>query len=869
MSELSLNQELDALDKFDTINTSYATLPEYITNNIANSITLRPYQEKAIKRFLFYLNNNPRKPLPIHLLYHMATGSGKTIIMASLILELYDKGHRNFLFFVNSSNIINKTKENFLNSLSSKYLFNDKVKFGEREVKIKEVESFDAVNENDINIHFTTIQGLHSRMTTPKENSITIEDFEDKKIVLISDEAHHINAETKKKLGTEELQEKVSWENTVRQIFNQSTDNLLLEFTATVDLEHKEIKKKYHDKIIFEYFLKQFRKDGYSKEVNVIQVDSEPIKRAFGAVLLSQYRLKIASDNGLRIKPVILLKSKYIKDSQAFREEFHAFIEGLEAKHLADAKAYLSIKPYTTIFKYFEENDISFENLINELKGDFSKEKTLDINDTKELEANQIKVNSLEDINNEIRVVFAVDKLNEGWDVLNLFDIVRLYDTRDAKAGKPGKTTMSEAQLIGRGARYFPFKINPEDELHKRKYDSDIENEIKILEELHYHSLYMPRYVQELEVALRQTGILEDERIEKAMKVKDSFKKTDFWKNGIIFTNKQRKVDRAAILSFDDLKINKNFKYALRTGSVSNTGLYSERIEESKKGKVINKSISLKEFDKNIIRFALDSLEFYKFQNIQRSFPSLDSVSYFIDREQFISGVTVEVTGNLEEVEDLSSHQKLEITLYVLSEIEQAIKSKSYDFEGTKEFKPLQLSSVLVDKMLKFSKDSSDDKETGKGMQESRELHFNRIELSNIDWFVYNDCFGSSEEKFFIKYVVDNEAEIRKIYEEFFLIRNEKLFKIYSFEGGQAFEPDFVLFLKKRNSNKELVYQVFVEPKGSHIADNDRWKENFLRQVEFEQLFQGKDYRIFGLPFFNEEKKSDFKEACSQLLGMK
>jgi len=60
-------------------------------------------------------------------------------------------------------------------------------------------------------------------------------------------------------------------------------------------------------------------------------------------------------------------------------------------------------------------------------------------------------LNALEDRNNEIRVIFAVDKLNEGWDVLNLFDIVRLYDTRDGKDNKVGKTTMAEAQLIGRG----------------------------------------------------------------------------------------------------------------------------------------------------------------------------------------------------------------------------------------------------------------------------------------------------------------------------------------------------------------------------------------------------------------------------------
>ena len=53
--------------------------------------------------------------MPLHLLFNMATGSGKTLIMAGLILYLYEKGYRNFLFFVNSTNIIEKTKDNFLN----------------------------------------------------------------------------------------------------------------------------------------------------------------------------------------------------------------------------------------------------------------------------------------------------------------------------------------------------------------------------------------------------------------------------------------------------------------------------------------------------------------------------------------------------------------------------------------------------------------------------------------------------------------------------------------------------------------------------------------------------------------------------------
>jgi type III restriction enzyme len=49
----------------------------------------------------------------------MATGSGKTVMMAGLILYLYERGYRKFLFFVNRGQIVEKTKDNFINQLLS------------------------------------------------------------------------------------------------------------------------------------------------------------------------------------------------------------------------------------------------------------------------------------------------------------------------------------------------------------------------------------------------------------------------------------------------------------------------------------------------------------------------------------------------------------------------------------------------------------------------------------------------------------------------------------------------------------------------------------------------------------------------------
>lgn len=166
-----------------------------------------------------------------------------------------------------SSQIIEKTKDNFLNPDSSKYLFASQVRIDDALVDIRAVDNFDEAVEGAINIHFTTILGLHSRLLNPRENAVTYEDFEARQIVLISDEAHHLNAETKAKLGKEEEEEKVSWESTVARIWGANPDNLLLEFTATVDLSHPAIRAKYHDKILHDYALRQFRENGYSKDI--------------------------------------------------------------------------------------------------------------------------------------------------------------------------------------------------------------------------------------------------------------------------------------------------------------------------------------------------------------------------------------------------------------------------------------------------------------------------------------------------------------------------------------------------------------------------------------------------------------------------
>jgi type III restriction enzyme len=847
-------------------------LPESITGNLNPQFPMRPYQERAFKFFLNYWQEAfDGKPRQNHqLLFHMATGSGKTLMMAGLISYLYEKGYRNFLFFVNNSNIIEKTRDNFLNATSKKYLFSETISFGAKRVAIKEVDNFQGANNDDINIVFSTIQGLHMALNLPRENSLTYDDFEDQKIVLISDEAHHINADTKrgKEVDQEELFESVSWEGTVERIFRANPSNVLLEFTATVDFSDENLNAKYQPKLIFDYPLKDFRKDGYSKEVKVLQADLSPIDRALQAVLLSQYRRKIFEKNRQHIKPVILFKSKTIKDSQAFLEEFKEAVKRLKAESLEAIKSRSSESVVLKFFDYLAANRISLENLIAELKEDFSEEKLISVNSKEDSVVKQLAVNSLE--TNEYRAVFAVDKLNEGWDVLNLFDIVRLYDTRDSKGGKIGKTTMSEAQLIGRGARYCPFQLTGDQPLFGRKYDSDLDNELRICEELFYHSAYNPKYIQELNTALQEIGLKPKETRERKIHLKKSFKDTALYKAGHIFLNARDKYNREDIDGLDSSIINQTHKVSLRTG-YTKSFIAFESLDRDNGADKSSMDYALKDFGAAIVRKAIQRIGFYEFSNLKVHLPKLTSVHEFITAEKYLGRIRVEVSGLPEQIKNLSPDEKLDATIQVLTVISEVIASDKIEYKGSKRFSPSMVRDVFIDKTLNFMVDDGGDKEFGRSMNDPAETAYH-LDLSTRAWFAFDDCFGTSEEKLLIQYVDKRYAELSKLYSEAYLIRNEKHFKLYAFEDGRALEPDFLLYLIGKERKDTMHYQVFIEPKGGHLLKADEWKEKFLMGIkdnfQIEQLFSGKKHVVWGLPFYNStERMPEFEEAFNSFVS--
>ena len=422
---------------------------------------------------------------------------------------------------------------------------------------MKQAENFEGVNENDINICFTTIQQLHTDMTADKENALTLESFADKKIVLLSDEAHHMNASTQ---SQQELF--ASWENTVEQIFESNEGNLLLEFTATHDYEHPDMVEKYRNKVVYRYDLINFRNDRFSKDIEIVRSDFDQQDRILQALILNHYKQQVAAKYKIQLKPVILLKAeKTIAQSQENEENFYKLIDELTSSQI-DRIRESEVEIVQQAFRFLDERCVSSEQIVQRLKSDFRQRYCLSVNNEAEKETNQILVNTLEDKDNPIRAIFAVQKLNEGWDVLNLFDIVRCYETRDTRFSRPGRTTISEAQLIGRGARYFPFSLpanngetdqSESDEKFRRKFDGDLDHELRVLEELHYHSVNDRRYISEIRTALIEEGIIDETVVTRELKLKDSFKGTDLYKDGVVWLNERTPKDYQNVTSFADL----------------------------------------------------------------------------------------------------------------------------------------------------------------------------------------------------------------------------------------------------------------------------------------------------------------------------
>lgn len=831
-------------------------VPEYVKANLKEE--LRHYQEEAFRRFQFMQDDTllagisnagfQRKQL----LFNMATGSGKTMVMASLMLYLFKEfQYQNFIFLVNTDAIIKKTRENMLNSQSNKYLFNpDGIFMNGEQVVIQEVENFPSVKDkNTIYLKLTTIQKIHIELTKPRENGISLDSLAEEDIVILGDEAHHFNASTKK-----EKEEEQSWENTINKMLYLRTNNKLLEFSATINMDDKNMSQKYSDKIIYKYDLGEFMRDGYSKNVLRLQSSDNDDEKMKDALLLSQYRKLIARENGISyFKPIIMFKSSKIKISEQKQQEFQTIIESLSVESLAK---YIQQRNTTvssnatlkTVFSYFLEQDL--DSVIREIQDDFEPRNILNANEKSILsEDNAILLNTLENINNPIRVIFAVAKLNEGWDVLNLYDIVRISEG----AGVTRNATDSEAQLIGRGARYFPYKYKGE-KSYQRRFDK-VNSDLRFLETLHYHTINEKGYLANLEKSMNAVNLISasDETVEIfTTKLKNSFKNTNVYKRGNLFINESRETTPEDYGSLDKFTIPKEWA----------TEYIGSTIEADYQGKIkentdIQRETEFLQVDERFFRKALQRNPFFRFSNLKNYLPLLESKEELVHSTQYFNGVAIKVSlPKGQHLSDLSAWEKLAIIDKFLVYCEEKIR-KNYKKEiGLKTFKPVPIREVLQDYEIVSPKF-----QTGQVTQ-----HILPHSMKGKDWFVYTHAIVNGTEKKLVDLIGSFIHTLEEKYEKVYLIRNDEKgirLKLTEFNGPRGFMPDFILYLENETFN----YQVYIEPKGQHLEANDAWKQDMLNEIngsDIEIIGENEEVRLFGVKFYNEDNEREFIHELSE-----
>jgi type III restriction enzyme len=264
---------------------------------------------------------------------------------------------------------------------------------------------------------------------------------------------------------------------------------------------------------------------------------------------------------------------------------------------------------------------------------------------------------------------------------------------------------------------------------------------------------------------------------------------------------------------------------------------------------------------RHIVYNALARRPFFTFQSIHKYFPHLSSMRKFIESDDYLGGVEITFQGNSTEIYSLSNKAQLDGLTGLLEQIEAGLRKNITEYIGTEEFKLNPVSSVFTDKVLKLVEGS----ERAKGDEQF---------VEDKGWYVFNANYGTSEEKAFVRMLERQMDTLKQKYDGIYLVRNERHFKIYSFSDGQAFEPDFVLFLREKNGAM-LTYQIFVEPKGKHLKEHDKWKQEFLRDITekfksktlvFKTQNKTQKYRLVGVPFYNNEDENKFKQSLYEVV---
>ena len=667
--------------------------------------------------------------------------------------------------------------------------------------------------------------------------------YEQQNLIILADEAHHFSAGTKSKAD----QKNKAWEYVLDRIRQANKANRQLEFTATIDLNNEFIYEKYRDKVIFQYDLKEFQNAGYSKKISRLQANADDNEKMLNAVLLSQYRKHMATQAGVRdFKPVILFKSNKIDVSKAARDQFLTLLDQLTTEDLAQfiAKQLQTTQSSTLRQAYTYYQTVDIGSLVRELQRDFQPLNTINVNDTSSNgilgDLNDLRnLNTLEEPSNPFRAIFAVAKLSEGWDVLNLYDIVRIGEQPITST-----QTNSEAQLIGRGARYNPF-VYEEATSFTRRFDHSTP-ELQILESLHYHTINDKKYIDNLTKSFEAMQLqVEDDKDFDILTttVKASFKRSDVYQYGKLYYNDVEDVPES--------EYNGLAKYGVPVAELPTVNIETATLEatafDTQNVAGMNETRLVK-IDDALVKKAMARNPFFRFNTMKKYMPTLNSISEFMYEAQWL-GQIKEIQATVSTGSDtvFSRETQLLVLEKYLAYIQRMLIMNYKRQRGTNKFIGLPIKDAVQDYQKRVPVNYSDT-----GVHELIQTY----DYKKAPWFVYNEAIVDKLERSLIELIQGYIEELQNQYKDVYLIRsderNTKL-KLHEFAGDVShyagFLPDFVLYL----ANESYIYQIYIEPKGTQLLDQDQWKEDLLTSISPESvdvIGENDQVKLYGVKFY-------------------
>lgn len=465
--------------------------------------TLRPYQMEALAAFQLFrrdgfdsrsLRQNTRQEtkdetgnkIEWHKTgFEMATGSGKTLLMGAIIMDLWFKGHKDFLILTPNTILFDKTIENFTPrtvksifgdgwnltyNMVTGNSYRDKTCNYEKERQISfyvfNMQKFyEKASSNNKKDGVDTMKGV-PYLRRPLEESLwrdesgthTIsfaEFLREKRPVIISDEAHHYQQSTTKEAILELL------------------PSMVLEFTAT-SIERGG-SENYGQDNLYKYPMQRYIGEGYGKRIFAVGcgasdekitdavTESDKHKLIWGMLIHLLKREALSAVNAPVRKSMILTRTrsiphadnvdKYLRNCpDSISTEVNDVLEQVnrEGTDIARLVRRYIPKDKTKLIKKLTKIAKSVFTIHSENKSDeeiWSEYQSLDNNDA--------------EIVNQVRI------FSEGVDYDNFYTIIVLGDTVE-------NVGLAAAQLIGRGLRLYKEKREYDILEHGLKEQSEI-----------------------------------------------------------------------------------------------------------------------------------------------------------------------------------------------------------------------------------------------------------------------------------------------------------------------------------------------------------------------------------------------------------